>query len=54
MVAPALKKEAEVTGHSWDATEGKCTLEGGIEVPWIYRFYGPKKSKAEFRNELSK
>ena len=52
MVTPALKKQAEVTGHSWD--EGKCTLGGGIEVPCIYRFYGPKKSKAKFRNELSK
>ena len=51
MVAPALKKEimlsveAEVTGHPRDATEGKWTLGGGIEVPCIYRFYGPKKPK---------
>ena len=29
-------------------------LGGGIEVPCIYRFYGSKKSKAEFRNKLSK
>ena len=60
VVAPALKKEivlsveAEVTGHSRDAAEGKWTLGGGIEVPCIYRFYGSKKSKAEFRNKLSK
>ena len=55
VVAPALKKEimlsveAEVTGHPRDAAEIKWTLTGGIEVPCIYRFYGPKKSKAEFR-----
>ena len=60
VVAPARKKEimlsveAEVTGHLRDTTEGKWTLGGGIEVPCIYRFYGPKKSKAEFRNKLSK
>ena len=44
-----LSVEAEVTGHPSDAAEGKWTLGGGIEVPCIYRFYGPKKSKAEFR-----
>ena len=60
MVAPALNKEivlsieAEVTEHLRDAAEGKLTLGGGIEVPCIYRFYGPKKSKAKFRNKLSK
>ena len=60
VVAPALKKEivlsveAEVTGHPRDAAEGKWTLGGGIEVPCIYRFYGPKKSKGEFRNKLNK
>ena len=60
MVAPSLKKEivlsieTEVNGHSRDVAEGKWTLGGGIEVPCIYRFYGPKKSKAEFRNKLSK
>ena len=60
VVAPALKKEivlsdeAEVTGYPRDAAEGKWSLGGGIEVPSIYRFYGPKKSKAEFRNKLSK
>ena len=60
VVAPALKKEiilsveAEVTGHLRDAAEGKWTLGGGIEVPCICRFYGPKKGKAEFRNKLSK
>ena len=60
VVAPALKKEivlsvdAEVTGHPRDAAEGKWTLGGRIEVPCIYRFYGPKKSKAQFRNKLSK
>ena len=43
MVAPAPKKEAEVTGHSWD--EGKCTLGGGIEVPWIYIYMVPKRAK---------
>ena len=58
-VAPALKKEivlsveAEVTGHHRDAAEEKWTLRGGIEVPCVYRFYSPKKSKAEFRNNLS-
>ena len=40
-----LSVEAEVTGHPRDATEGKWTLGGGIEVPCIYRFYGPKKPK---------
>ena len=60
MVAPSLKKEivlsieTEMNGHPRDAAEGKWTLGGGIEVPCIYRFYGPKKSKAEFRNKLSK
>ena len=60
MVAPALKKEivllveTEVTGHPCDAAAGKWTLGDGIEVPCIYRFYGPKKSKVEFRNKLSK
>ena len=47
----------EVNGHPRDAAEGKSTLEGGIEVTEItdiYRFYSPKKSKAEFRNKLSK
>ena len=29
-------------------------LGGGIEVPCIYRFYGLKESKVEFRNKLSK
>ena len=57
VVAPALKKEielsvaAEVTGHLRDAAEEKWTLGGGIEVPYIYRFY--VKSKAKFRNKLS-
>ena len=60
LVAPVLKKEivlsveAEVTGYPRDAAEGKLTLGGGIEVPCIYRFYGPKKSKAEVRKKLSK
>ena len=60
VVAPTLKKEivlsveAEVTGHPKDAAEGKWTLSGGIKVPCIYTFYGPKKSKAGFRNKLSK
>ena len=60
VVAPALKNEivlsveAEVIGHPRDAAEGKWTLGGGIEVPCICRFYGPKKSKAEFRNDSSK
>ena len=47
-----LSVAAEVTGHLRDAAEGKWTLGGGIEVPCIYRFYGPKKSKAEFRIKL--
>ena len=60
VVPPALKKEivpsveVEVTGHPRDVAEGKWTLGDGIEVPCIYRFYGPKKSKVEFRNKLSK
>ena len=51
VVAPALKKEivlsvkAKLTGHCGDAAEGKWTLGDGIEVPCIYRFYGPKKNK---------
>ena len=49
-----LSGEAEVTGHPCDAAGGKWALGGRIEVPCIYRFYGPKKSKAEFRNKLSK
>ena len=57
MVAPALKKEivlsvkAEVAGHT---RQREWTLVGGIEVPCVYIFYGPKKSKGEFRNKLSK
>ena len=60
MVAPSLKKEivlsieTEVNGDPRDAAEEKWTLGGGIEVPCIYRFHGPKKSKAEFRNKLGK
>ena len=60
VVAPTLKKEivlsveAEVTGHLRDAAEEKWTVGDRIEVPCIYRFYGPKKRKAEFRNKLSK
>ena len=60
VVAPALRKEivlsveAELTGHTRDTTEGKWTLGCGIEVPRICRFYGSKKSKAKFRNKLSK
>ena len=46
--------QAEVTGHPRDAAEGKWMLGGKIEGPCIYRCYGPKKSKAEFRNKLSK
>ena len=49
-----LSAEAEVTGHTRDAAEEKWTLGGGIEVRCIYRFYDPKKSKAKFRNKLSK
>ena len=50
VVAPVLKKEivlsveTEVTGHPRDAAEAKWTLGGGIEVPCICRFYGPKKN----------
>ena len=60
VVVQALKKEivlsveAEVTGYPGDTAEGKWTLGGGTEVTYIYRFYGPKKSKAEFRNKLIK
>ena len=49
LAAPALKKEilllvgAEVTRHPRDAAEGQLTLGDGIEVPCIYRFYGPMK-----------
>ena len=43
-----------VTGHHRDVAEGKWTFGGGIEVPLIYRFYDPKKCKAELRNKLSK
>ena len=59
VVTPALIKEivlsaeAKVTGHLHDAAEGKWTLGGKIEVPCICRFYGPKKSKAGFRNKLN-
>ena len=60
VVAPAVKKEfvisvqAEVTGYPRDAAEGKWTLGGEIEVPCIYRLYGSKKTKVEFRNKLRK
>ena len=60
VVAIVLKKkslfsvEAEVTGHPHDAAAGKWLLGGTTKVPCIYRFYGPKKSKAEFRNTLYK
>ena len=50
----ALSVETEVTGYPRDAAKRKCMLGGGIEVPCIYRFYGPKKSKTEFRNKLDK
>ena len=59
VVAPALKRESvlsvefEVTGHP-RAAKGKWTIGSGIEVPCIYRLYCPKKSKAKFRNKLSK
>ena len=49
-----LSVEAKVTGDPRDAAEGKWMLGGGIEVPYIYRFYGLKESKVEFRNKLSK
>ena len=49
-----LSVEAEVTGHPYDAAERKWTLRGGIKVPCIYRFYGPKKNEVEFRNKLTK
>ena len=49
-----LSVDADVTGHPRDAAEGKWTLGGGIKVPCIHRFYGPKNSKAEFRNKLCK
>lgn len=35
-----LTIEAEVVGHTRDAPEGKRTLGGGIEVPWVYTFFG--------------
>ena len=60
MVAIVLKKkscfsvEAEVTGHSHDAADGKWILGGATKLPCIYRIYGPKKNKAEFRNALCK
>ena len=60
VVAPALNKgivlsvEAEVSGHLRNAAEGKWMVGGEIEVACIYRFHGPKKNKAEFRNKLSK
>ena len=59
VVPPALKKEivlsveAEVTGHPCDAAEGKWTLGGGIQVPCICRFYGPKKSKAKLSKQIN-
>ena len=49
VAAPALKKEivlsvgADVTRQPLDAAEGQLMLAGGIEVPFIYRFYGPIK-----------
>ena len=46
--------EAEVTEHPRDAAEGKWTLEGGIEVPFIYRFYGPQMNKAKLSNLITK
>ena len=48
------RNEAEVTVHLLDAAEGKWKLGGEIKVPCIYRFYGPKINKPEFRNKLSK
>lgn len=48
-----LSVEAKVTGDPRDAAEGKWMLGGGIEVPCIYRFYGPKKSQAEFRGLIN-
>ena len=32
-------------GHPRDVPEGKWTLGGGIEVPCLYTFHGPKKNK---------
>ena len=43
-----LSVDAEIDGDPRDAAERKWTLGGGIKVPCIYRFYGPKKSIAEF------
>lgn len=48
-----LPVEVEVTGHRRDAANVKWMLGGGIEVPCIYRFYGPKKSQAEFRGLIN-
>ena len=56
----AIKKDivlsvgAEVTGHPHDEAIGQWTSGDGIKVPCNYRFYDPKKSKAEFRNKLCK
>ena len=49
-----LSVDVEIDGDPRDAAERKWTLGGGIEVPCIYRFYGPKKSIAEFSNKLGK
>ena len=47
-----LTIEAEVVEHTRDAPEGKRTLGGGIEVPWVYTFFGSKKNKTGSKNEL--
>ena len=53
VVAPALKKEivisveAEVTGNSHDAAEGKWTLGGGIKVPSFTYFLRSQKEQSQ-------
>ena len=53
VVAPALKKEivlsveAEVTGNSPDAAEGKWTLGGGIKVPSFTYFLQSQKEQSQ-------
>ena len=44
--------ESEVTADPRTVLEGKQVIGGGIDIPCIYRLYGPKGFKKEVRTAL--